>query len=81
MSAIVLYFGLRLALLLLLLLLAVFLFPCCWDCSFRGCFVDNKASDDVFRCNRLLVRGCVGDKKAEQLLLDRSMTESNAIMV
>ena len=83
MSAIVLYFGLRLELLLflLLLLLLLLLFPCCccWDCCFRGSFVE---ASDVILCNLLVVvRGSIGGKNAAQLLLDRSMMDSNAIMV
>ena len=74
MSAIVLYFGLRFDL-FLELFLGELLFPCCWDCCFRGCFVEES---DV-RCNLLVVS--VGGEKAVQLLLERRMMDSNAIIV
>jgi len=74
MSAIVLYFGLRFDLFLEFLLGE--LFPCCcWDCCFRGCFVEES---DV-RCNLLVVS--VGGEKAVHLLLERRMMDSIAIIV
>ena len=39
-------------------------------------------ASDVILCNLLVVvRGSIGGKNAAQLLLDRSMMDSNAIMV
>lgn len=75
MSAIVLYFGLRVVFFGCLF----WLFPgccCCCCCCFRGCFVELR---DV-RCN-LLVVSVGGEKAVQLLLLDRIKMDSNTIIL